>query len=91
MMLGSERIPVRGYILDGTFSALVTPAAFALGPKREPQLEDRKRVLSVLGAFRAHFVEWNRDSDMALMFRVMESCLGILNRGPKIKKSKKGG
>jgi len=91
MKLGSDRIPVIGYILDGTFAALVSPAAFVQDPKRESRLEVHKKVWNVLGAFRAHFVEWNRDPDMALMFRVMESSLDILNSKPVIKRSGKGG
>lgn len=89
--LGKERIPVRGYILDGNFSALVTPATFAFGPKREPQIEARNRIMGVLGAFRAHFEEWNRDPDVALMFMVMGSCLDTLNHCQTTKRSKKGG
>lgn len=85
MKVGKERIPVRGYILDGTFSALVSPAAFAYGPTRAKD-RVRERLPAVLHAFAFHFEEWHADDDMALMFRVMESCLNA-----KPFKTKKGG
>jgi len=91
MLIGDERIPVRGYILDGRFAALVTLAAFLWGPKRERRLEARKRIVPLLRAFRSHFEEWHRDDGMALMFQSIESFLKMYCPNIFTAKRKKGG